>query len=249
MIHLSSDKHQALIRVRRQPKSRSENVIAPQQTIVIAGSIVGILMVLGGLGLVYNVFAQSQNQNLTATYENKELGFAFDYPATWHDQYDAYEAKLNKIAVAKADPYTNNSQVFEQTSFRVNVSDVQKYLDSDLQVRSKTAQDYTTKRINEEIESLYQTNAGIKSATDYEESEKPLFTMENLKNTTTSIAGENASKVQYVITFEREQKAFHMYVYLVKDDKFYELSFFSDPLQVPETLPIADSILRSFRLI
>jgi hypothetical protein len=183
----------------------------------------------------------------TSTYENKQYGFAFDYPATWHDQYAAYEAELNNVTVAKADPYSNDSQGFEQTSFRVNVSNVQKYLDSDLQVRSKTAQDYAIKRINEEKESLYQTNAGIKSATDYEESGKLLFSMENLKNTTTLIGGENATRVHYVITFEGEQKAFHMYVYLVKDAKVYELSFFSEPLTVPNTLPIADGILKSFR--
>ena len=178
-----------------------------------------------------------------------EYGFSFEYPITWHDQYDVYEAELNNVVVAKADPYSNDSQGFEQTSFRVNISDVQRFLGTDLQVRSKTAQDYITKRINEKNESLYQTNAGIKSATDYEESERPLFTMENLNNTTTLIGGENASRVQYVISFEGEQKQFSTYIYVVKDEKIYELSFHSEPLNVPETLPIAERILQSFRFV
>jgi hypothetical protein len=31
------------------------------------------------------------------TYENKEHGFTFDYPATWHNQFDAYEAQFCSI--------------------------------------------------------------------------------------------------------------------------------------------------------
>ncbi|MGH9982751.1 MAG: hypothetical protein ACRD8W_02195, partial [Nitrososphaeraceae archaeon] len=113
-----------------------------------------------------------------------------------------------------------------------------------------TAEEYVRNRINEENESLYQTNAGIKSATDYEESEKPLFTLENLRNTTTSIGGEgNVSRVQYVISFEGEQKQFSTYIYVVKDEKVYELSFHSLPLEVPESLPVAEKIIQSFRFI
>lgn len=199
--------------------------------------------------LVETSQAYAQNESFI-TYENKLYGFAFDYPATWHNQFDAYEAQLNNVVIALADPYSNDTQGFEQISFRVNVSDVRKSLGDDLQIRSDTAEDYVRNRINEENESLYQTNAGIKSATDYEESEKPLFTLENLRNTTTSIGGEgNVSRVQYVISFEGEQKQFSTYIYVVKDEKVYELSFHSLPLEVPESLPVAEKIIQSFRFI
>lgn len=40
-----------------------------------------IIIAIGGLSLVYNVFAQNQSQNQInlTTFENKELGFAFDF--------------------------------------------------------------------------------------------------------------------------------------------------------------------------
>ena len=198
-----------------------------------------------------DIFGQNSSLSTanTTTYENEEHGFAFDYPTTWHNQYDAYEAQLNNVDIALADAFSNDTEGFEQTSFHVNVTDVRRSLGGDLQIRFDTPEDYIKNRINQENESLYQTSAGIKDATDYEESDEPLFTLDNLRNTTILVGGENASKVQYVISFEGEQKQFSMYIYLVKDDKVYELSFHSEPLNVPETLPIAENIIKSFRFL
>lgn len=87
-------------KLQRKSKSKSKKV-NPQQSIALIASIIIIIIAIGGLSLVYNVFAQnqsqnqSQNQNNLTTYENKELGFTFDYPNTWHNEYDAYEAQLN----------------------------------------------------------------------------------------------------------------------------------------------------------
>ena len=45
-----------------------------------------------------------------------------------------------------------------------------------------------------------QTSAHIKAATEDEESDEPLYTLDNLRNTTALLVGdENTSKVQYVI--------------------------------------------------
>ena len=81
-------RHEVLDRIRKtgsssnklQSKSKSKKEITPQQIALIA-SIIIIIIAIGGLGLVYNVFAQnqSQNQNNLTTYENKELSFAFDF--------------------------------------------------------------------------------------------------------------------------------------------------------------------------
>lgn len=206
-------------KLQRKSKSKSKNV-SPQQSIALIASIIIIIIAFGGLSLVYNVFAQnqSQNQNNLTTYENKELGFAFDYPNTWHNEYDAYEAHLNNVDIALADPFSNDTEGFEQTTFRVNVSDVRRSLGSDLQIRSDTPEDYMKNRINQENESLYQTSAHIKAATEYEESDEPRYTLDNLRDTTTLlIGGENASKVQYVIiNSEGEQLQFSIHIYVVK---------------------------------
>ena len=91
----------------------------------------------------------------------------------------------------------------------------------------------------------------LKAATEYEELDEPLYTLDNLRNTTTLlIGGENASKVQYVIiNTEGEQLQFSMHIYVVEDEKVYELSFHSEPLKVPETLIIGENIIKSFRFI
>jgi hypothetical protein len=104
-------RHRALDRIRKvgnsgskfqrksKDKSKSKKEITPQQAVALIGSIIIILIAFGGIGLVYIVFAQNQNQNLTATYENKEHGFAFNYPVTWHNQFDAYGAQLNNVVI------------------------------------------------------------------------------------------------------------------------------------------------------
>ena len=71
-------------KLQRKSKSKSKKV-NPQQSIALIASIIIIIIAIGGLSLVYNVFAQnqsqnqSQNQNNLTTYENKELSFAFDF--------------------------------------------------------------------------------------------------------------------------------------------------------------------------
>jgi hypothetical protein len=70
-------------KLQRKSKSKSKKV-SPQQSIALIASIIIIIIAIGGLSLVYNVFAQNQSQNQISltTYENKELGFAFDYPGS-----------------------------------------------------------------------------------------------------------------------------------------------------------------------
>ncbi len=67
------------IKLQRKSKGKSKKV-SPQSIALIA-SIIVIIIAIGGLSLVYNVFAQNQSQNQInlTTFENKELGFAFDF--------------------------------------------------------------------------------------------------------------------------------------------------------------------------
>ena len=89
----------------------------------------------------------------------------------------------------------------------------------------------------------------LKAATEYEELDEPLYTLDNLRNTTTLlIGGENASKVQYVI-INSEGKQLQFSMHLVEDEKVFELSFHSEPLKVPETLILGENIIKSFRFI
>ena len=131
---------------------------------------------------------------------------------------------MNNVVIALADPYSNDTDGFETTIFRVNVSDVHKYLDDDLQIKADTAEDYVRNKIKAEIKVDEDTNYLLRG-------------------------GENASKVQYIQSYEGEQKVFNIFIYVVKNDKVYELSFYSEPLKVPKALPIVENILKSFRFI
>jgi PsbP-like protein len=245
-------------KLQRKSKSKSKKEITPQQSIALIASIIIIIIAIGGLGIVYNVFAQNQNlnQNLTTgtaaptTYENTEHGFAFDYPATWVNEFDSeYEAQLNNFVVALADPSFIDEDGYKSTIFRVNVSDVHKYLDDDLQIKADTAEDYARNKIKAENKVDEDTNYLLRTQTDLGRYGGSLHTLDNIKNTTTSIGGENASKVQYIQSYEGEQMVFNIFIYVVKDDKVYELSFYTEPLNVPETLPIGENIIKSFRFI
>jgi hypothetical protein len=55
--------------------------------------------------------------------------------------------------------------------------------------------------------------------------------------------------VQYVQSYDGEQMVFNIFIYVVKDDMVYELSFYGEPLNFPETLPIGENIIKSFRFI
>ncbi|MGH9974663.1 MAG: PsbP-related protein [Nitrososphaeraceae archaeon] len=258
------NRHQVLDRIKKtggssnklQHKSKSKKGITPPQSIALIASIIIIIIAIGGLGIVYNVFAQNQNQNLTTdtaaptTYENTEHGFAFDYPATWVNEFDSeYEAQLNNFVVALADPSFIDKDGYKSTILLVNVSDVHKYLDDDLQIRANTAEDYARNKIKAENKVDEDTNYLLRTQTDLGRYGGSLHTIDNIKNTITSIGGENASKVQYIQSYEGEQMVFNIFIYVVKDDKVYELSFYSEPLNVPETLPIGKNIIKSFRFI
>jgi hypothetical protein len=218
---------------------------------------IGIVGIVALLGVQPHAMAMAQtqpnntistNQSLV-TYENKEYGFAFEHPATWHIEFDAYEAQLNNYVVSLADPYSNDTDGIEQTIFRVNVSEVRKSLDSDFQIRTDTVGDYARNQVNEEIKADNETNFLLRTETVLGRSGGSLHTLDNLKNTTTTIGGEKASMVQYIQSYEGEQMVFNTFVFVIKDDKVYELSFYSEPLKAPETLPIAEKIIQSFRFI
>jgi hypothetical protein len=45
------------------------------------------------------------------------------------------------------------------------------------------------------------------------------------------------------------QGLYNIETYVMKDNILYTLKFFSDPLKVPETFPIAQQIIDSFRIV
>jgi hypothetical protein len=64
-------------------KNRNRREVTPQQMIAILASIIIILIALGGLGLVYNVYASEPQDNGFLTYANPDYNIKIEYPANW----------------------------------------------------------------------------------------------------------------------------------------------------------------------
>jgi len=72
---------------------------------------------------------------------------------------------LNNFVIALADPYSNDTDGFETTIFRVNVIDVHKYLDDELQIKADT-EGYVRNKIKAEIKVDEDTNYLLRTRTD-----------------------------------------------------------------------------------
>jgi hypothetical protein len=202
---------------------------------------IGILgLLLSGGGSTFATVRQqnqSQNQNLTA-YENTEYGFAFDYPANWQnesmlnvlDEIDMYVASVG-------DPLHEEGRV--RTVFHVNVSDEpMSFNTTSMQLEADTIQDSAQRHI-EFLEMVLEMSNGQASLDEG-----------SLKNTTLSLSGgETAYRIQYVLDWKGEQHEVDFLVFAIKDDKVYTLTFITDPLKTPKTIPISEQIIQSFRFI
>jgi hypothetical protein len=76
------------------------------------------------------------------------------------------------------------------------------------------------------------------------------FLLENLKYYQTTIDGNPAWIIEeYMSYMSGRQGLYNIETYVMKDNILYTLKFFSDPLKVPETLPMAQQIIDSFRIV
>ena len=74
-------------------------------------------------------------------------------------------------------------------------------------------------------------------------------TFDITKNNATTINGNIAWRVDYITNLAEAQSSYESKVYLVNGGTLYTISFFTDPLKAPETLPEFEKILSSFTFI
>jgi hypothetical protein len=171
------------------------------------------------------------------TYENLLYGFAFDFPIDWQIDMPTGVVQDEVMGVLSAESASMPPGTFgARTGLKVNVNKVTTYLDPEsLQVKALTARDYA----NSWLDTLSPSSGGS------------LFTYDIVNTTPTVLANEsNAWRQEYITNIEgKGQSIFNSEVYVVKDGLVYELSFHTNPLSVPETLPIGKKIMESFRFI
>jgi hypothetical protein len=181
--------------------------------------------------------AQAQNQSLN-TYRNDEYRFTFQYPGNWFEGTAGVATSFEKQVIILEAPERRLSPDGEremaETVFSVYATNVSSYLDpDDLQVKSNTAEDYAR---DETSFMLVPSSYGM--------------SFEFGKNGTTSLAGKNDSwRIDHITSLDGEQRTFSITIFAVRDDVAFRLDFDTNPMKVPEMLPIAEKIIQSFRFI
>ena len=73
--------------------------------------------------------------------------------------------------------------------------------------------------------------------------------LEYLKDNQTTVGGYPAWQIVYISYISARQGLYNVETYVMKNNILYTLKFFSDPLKVPETLPIAQKMIDSFQVV
>lgn len=183
--------------------------------------------------------------NTTLTYTNTTAGFSIRYPSTWTIQ--PYEptiigpAKIVDFALQsnKSNNYGFGSKPLLDADLSITIENVSKYLDTNtMTVKTHPLQDYVNNQINI-INSLSipTGNSGLSGLTET-----------YLKSQPITISGSPATMVFYTSSYGGIPGLFHIDTYMIKNSKLYTFHFFSDQLKVPETFPVAQKMLASFKV-
>lgn len=164
--------------------------------------------------------ALGQNQTAFVTYENTALGFSIERPLGWH----------NRTMIDPRDVMFFKSSDSPLPQFSIQVRDVARYLDTEtLTVKNKTL---------DQVIGEYLTNVS-----------NPLF--KPIRQNQTVVGGNPGWKFEATtsLTPEREMEAYLFNVLTVANGRVFSFGYAEEPLKVPESLPIANKMLDSFRVI
>jgi hypothetical protein len=142
-------------------------------------------------------------------------------------KYKIVEFDLN------ADRPTMSGRPATDASLSISIENTSKYLDTNtLQVKTHPLQDYVNGKIN--------TINSLAFGKD--------LTLKYLKDGSTKVAGNPAWTISYTGSFSGVPISYSTTTYMIKDNKLYTFDFFSEQLKVPETLPVVQKMINSFKL-
>jgi hypothetical protein len=177
-----------------------------------------ILAIITGIGLInQGALAQVQQQ----VYKDPQGKFTIQYPSTWEvaprDSLFPYYGNATAITLK---PTSEGNDPLSHSYFTITRTDIEKFLNkTTLQVKPKS------------LDQIVSENTPSSTVSEI------------LKNNATTIGGLPARQIQY-LTHGIE---FGMVAYVIKNDKLYSLRFSTPELKVPETLPAAQNMLKSFQ--
>lgn len=159
------------------------------------------------------------------TYQNPALGFSLQYPSNWRVSSDGI---VQFYSPDRKDEYFD--------IFYVSVKDVKRYLDTEtLTIKNRTAQEYAQERLH-----------GLSTTT------RTTYFKEF------NISGNPGWKIEYTVNLglmdlpKKFAGGLHLgeykfEIFTVANGKIYTLGYAEEPLKVPDTLPLVNKTVESFR--
>jgi hypothetical protein len=174
---------------------------------------------------VSQVYAQKQNQTVFTSYENPEVGFSIQHPVEW-PVVNVTQTSVMFSPVDAAFP-----------SFSVKTRQLTPYLDT----ATMTVKNATLDMFVQE----FRTNISKPNSAGME--------MKLIRQNDIIVGGNPAVKFETTMSIgpQSETRVFGylFYILTIANGKLYSLEYDEKPLKVPETLPIANEMVYSFRFI
>lgn len=171
-------------------------------------------------------------------HENSDYQFKIEYPQDWNEEpltsmYDFGETKtVFKIGAPTNNP--DSMRTSSNTVISIDTENTSSTLNPNtLQVESLSAQDYGNNEAS--ILSGPMDFGGMQATHDI------------TRNNATDVSGLPSWRIDYITNISGIQSSYQSKVFVVNEGTLFTIDFFTDPLKVPETLPIFEQVLKSFK--
>jgi hypothetical protein len=202
-----------------------------------------IVMAILSLLSILPLFTQgaSSQEQQGVSYENPYFGITLQHPSNWEVESSNNDTSppsegMQKEIVKLVSKYGSDVKKVFDTSLTISVQNAESYLDTDtMQVKNASLDDYVRGK-ESEIASMAipRDDFGL--------------TVERIRDNQTTIDGNPAWKVESMTSFLGERQMYNVDILTMKDGYLYTLEFNTEPLLVPETLPIGQKMIDSFRI-
>jgi PsbP len=172
--------------------------------------------------------SHAQSSDKFVTYTNNDLGFSIEHPSDW--KFEEYP-KDNPIEVYftirenKEDVVDNDTE-----SLPASIFDSRFTISVEQPIKTKTVRSLAN-RVQFELDKF----------------DPPEYNL--IRQNEVTIGGNDGWKIEFRHTAPDLNYDRHIFEIITKaNGKFYNLQYIEDPLKVPETLPLANKMVESFRI-
>lgn len=168
-----------------------------------------------------HVSAQNSNTSNFVTYQNSTLGFSIQHPHDWKVEESTYDTGVKFMSLGSTIPI-----------FEVRIQEVTPYLDTDtMTVKNKTLELV----VQEVLNNISKPNPfGLESRV--------------IRQNGVTVGGNMGWKIELFIGPQADPNYYYLFEVLsIASGRLYFLGYEEKPLNVPETLPLVNKMVESFR--